>query len=112
MAATNKKFRIRSGDTVVVISGKQKGHTGRVVKVLPAKDAVVVEGVRVVTRHQKPVGDRPGGKIEKEGGRQHHRRENLPTKRNTTMVGCAAPIRPFACGAAWAKCEGKAKANP
>ena len=66
MAATNKKFRIRSGDTVVVISGKQRGHTGRVVKVLPAKEQVIVEGARVVKRHQKPVGDRPGGIIEKE----------------------------------------------
>lgn len=66
MAATNKKFKIRSGDTVVVIAGKQRGQTGRVVKVLPSADKVVVEGVRVVKRHQKPVGDRPGGIIEKE----------------------------------------------
>lgn len=66
MAATNKKFRIRSGDTVVVISGKQRGQTGRVVKVLPSKEQVVVEGVRVVKRHQKPVGERPGGIIETE----------------------------------------------
>lgn len=61
-----QKFKIRSGDTVVVISGKQKGHTGRVVKVMPAKSQVVVEGVRVVKRHQKPVGDRAGGILEKE----------------------------------------------
>lgn len=61
-----QKFKIRSGDTVVVISGKQKGHTGRVVKVMPSKSQVVVEGVRVVKRHQKPVGDRPGGILEKE----------------------------------------------
>jgi large subunit ribosomal protein L24 len=66
MAATNKKFKIRSGDTVVMIAGKQRGHVGRVVKVLPSKEQVVVEGVRVVKRHQKPVGDRPGGIIEKE----------------------------------------------
>lgn len=66
MAATNKKFKIRSGDTVVVIAGKQRGHTGRIVKVLPSADKVVVEGLRVVKRHQKPVGDRPGGIVEKE----------------------------------------------
>ena len=66
MAASRNKFKIRSGDLVVVISGKQKGTTGRVVKVMPSKSQVVVEGVRVVKRHQKPVNDRPGGIVEKE----------------------------------------------
>ena len=66
MAVSRSKFKIRSGDTVVVISGKQKGHTGRVVRVMPDKAQVVVEGVRVVKRHQKPVGDRPGGIVQKE----------------------------------------------
>lgn len=66
MAVSRSKFKVRSGDTVVVISGKQKGHTGRVVKVLPEKAQVVVEGLRIVKRHQKPVGDRPGGIVEKE----------------------------------------------
>jgi large subunit ribosomal protein L24 len=66
MAVSRSKFKVRSGDTVVVIAGKQKGHTGRVVKVLPEKEQVVVEGLRVVKRHQKPVGDRPGGIVEKE----------------------------------------------
>jgi large subunit ribosomal protein L24 len=66
MAASPNKFKIRNGDLVVVISGKQKGTTGRVVKVMPSKSQVVVEGVRVVKRHQKPVNDRPGGIVEKE----------------------------------------------
>lgn len=66
MAATNKKFRIRGGDQVVVITGKDKGQVGRVLRVIPEDDAVVVEGVRVVTRHQKPAGERPGGRLTKE----------------------------------------------
>jgi len=66
MAATNEKLRIRSGDTVVVISGRDKGTTGRVVRVLPAERKVVVEGVARVRRHRKPVGDTPGGIVEKE----------------------------------------------
>ena len=66
MAATNKKFKIRSGDQVIVVSGRQRGHKGRVVRVLPSTDQVVVEGLRVVKRHQKPMGDRPGGIVEKE----------------------------------------------
>ncbi len=66
MAATNNKCRIKRGDQVVVIAGKDKGQTGRVLRVLPAKRQVVVEGVRRVRRHQRPVGDQPGGILEKE----------------------------------------------
>lgn len=66
MAATNKKFRIQRGDLVTVIAGKQRGVTGRVLKVLPEKSKVIVEGVRIVKRHQRPVGEQPGGIVEKE----------------------------------------------
>ena len=66
MAATNNKCRIKRGDQVVVVAGKDKGQTGRVLRVLPAKRQVVVEGVRRVRRHQRPVGDQPGGIIDKE----------------------------------------------
>ena len=58
--------RIRSGDEVVVTTGKDKGKVGRVVRVLPDEHQVVVEGVRRVRRHRRPVGDVPGGIIEKE----------------------------------------------
>lgn len=60
------KVRIRSGDQVKVIAGKDKGRIGRVLRVLPAKRKVVVEGVGRVRRHHKPVGDQPGGIVEKE----------------------------------------------
>lgn len=60
------KLRIKSGDTVIVIAGKDKGRTGRVLKVDPEARAVQVEGVRVVKRHQKPAGEQPGGVIHKE----------------------------------------------
>lgn len=66
MAASKNKCRIRSGDTVQVIAGRDKGKTGRVVRVLPEERQVVVEGVRRVRRHKRPVGDTPGGIIEKE----------------------------------------------
>jgi large subunit ribosomal protein L24 len=66
MAATKVKLRIKSGDEVIVITGKDKGKVGRVVRVLPEDRQVVVEGVRRVRRHRKPVGDTPGGIIEKE----------------------------------------------
>lgn len=66
MAASNNKCRIRSNDQVIVIAGKEKGQVGRVVRVLPGTRQVVVEGVRVVRRHRRPVGGMPGGIVEKE----------------------------------------------
>ena len=58
--------RIKQKDEVVVTTGKDKGKTGRVVRVMPDDGKVVVEGVRRVRRHRRPVGDTPGGIIEKE----------------------------------------------
>ena len=48
-------LRIRTDDEVVVISGKDRGKTGRVLRVEPAKSRVYVEGLNIVKRHQKPV---------------------------------------------------------
>jgi large subunit ribosomal protein L24 len=58
--------KIKRDDTVIVIAGKHKGKTGRVLKVLPADRRVVVEKVNLVKRQVKPQGDRPGGTMEKE----------------------------------------------
>lgn len=63
---SKNKLRIKKGDTVVVTAGKDRGKSGRVVSVFPAERQVAVEGVRVVKRHQKGVGDQPGGVIFKE----------------------------------------------
>ena len=62
----NAKVRIKSGDEVKVIAGKDKGKIGRVLKVLPEDRKLLVEGVRRVRRHQRPVGEQPGGIVEKE----------------------------------------------
>jgi large subunit ribosomal protein L24 len=62
--------KIRSDDNVIVISGKDKGKTGKVVRVEPAKQRVFVEGLNMIKRHQRPVQGRPNmqvGVIEKEG---------------------------------------------
>jgi len=62
-----KKFRIKAGDKVMVIAGKDKGKVGKVLKVLPEKDRVVVEGVRIVKKHLKPTASNPeGGIVERE----------------------------------------------
>jgi large subunit ribosomal protein L24 len=62
--------KIRHDDNVIVISGKDKGKTGKVIRVEPAKGRVYVEGLNMVKRHQRPVAGRPNlqvGVIEKEG---------------------------------------------
>jgi large subunit ribosomal protein L24 len=58
---------IRTGDTVVVIAGRDKGKTGRVLRVLHDKDRVVVEGVNRVWKHVRPSQRHPqGGRIQKD----------------------------------------------
>ena len=57
--------RIRSGDEVVVIAGKHKGRRGKVLRVVPESDRVVVQGVNVVTKHVKPGKENPQGGIVK-----------------------------------------------
>ena len=60
------KLHVKTGDTVYVISGKDKGKTGKIVKVFPKKGKVVVEGVNVVKKHLKPSPVNPqGGVVEK-----------------------------------------------
>lgn len=67
-------IRIRRDDEVIVISGKDRGKTGRVMRVDPKKSRVYVEGLNIVKRHQRPTqvqgADRAetvGGVVEKEG---------------------------------------------
>ncbi|GFE76403.1 MULTISPECIES: 50S ribosomal protein L24 [Novosphingobium] len=57
--------KIKKGDSVVVLSGKDKGRTGTVLQVLPKDAKVVVEGVNVATKHRKPTQQNPQGGIER-----------------------------------------------
>jgi len=78
MAASNKKsaagsaprktrrFRVRKGDRVVAIAGKDKGREGEVLRVLRDDDRVVVQGLNMVKRHTRPSQTEPGGIVEKE----------------------------------------------
>ncbi len=62
------KTHVKKGDTVEVIAGNHKGSTGTILVVLPEKQQVLVEGVRMVKKHQKKNQEFPeGGIIEKEG---------------------------------------------
>lgn len=58
--------KVKKGDTVVVLSGKSSGRQGKVIKVLPKKDRVLVERVNMIKRHQRPTKTSQGGIVEKE----------------------------------------------
>lgn len=61
-----KKLKIKKGDQVIAITGRDKGKKGEVLKVLPKEDRVVVAGINTAKRHQKPSMAGAGGIIEKE----------------------------------------------
>jgi large subunit ribosomal protein L24 len=93
-------MRIKTGDTVLVIAGKEKGKTGRVERKISDKDRVVVEGVNFVTRHMKA---RPGvsqsGRIQKEASVHASNvvlicnKCNEPTRPKTTFLDTGARVR-------------------
>jgi len=63
--------KIRKGDTVVVLSGKDKGRTGEVIRSIPKENKVVVSGVNVHARHRKPSQTNPQGGIERKEAPLH-----------------------------------------
>src|SRR5210317_1629253 len=66
-----KKFKIKSGDTVKVIAGDHKGSEGKVLQIIKDKDRVLVEGVKLVSKHTKPSAQSPQGGIVKKEASLH-----------------------------------------
>ncbi len=62
----NVKLKMKKGDKVIVLAGKDKGKRGEVLKMFPAKGKAIVSGVNRVKRHTRPSQANPGGIIEKE----------------------------------------------
>jgi large subunit ribosomal protein L24 len=56
-------MKLKKGDTVYIISGKDKGKTGKITRALPADGKIIVEGVNIKKRHQKPRRERQKGQI-------------------------------------------------
>ena len=81
------KYPIKKNDMVMVITGRERGKTGKVLKVMPASGRVIIERLNVVKRHSKPRGAAsPGGIVEKEA----------PIDISNVMVFCErcnAPVR-------------------
>ena len=63
--------KIKKGDSVVVLSGKDKGRTGTVSQVMPKDEKIIVEGINVMTRHNKPNQLNPQGGIERKPAPMH-----------------------------------------
>ncbi|MCI1823304.1 MAG: 50S ribosomal protein L24 [Megasphaera sp.] len=57
------KLRVKTGDTVIVIAGKEKGKKGKIIAAYPKKNRVVIEGINQVKRHTKPTQNNPQGGI-------------------------------------------------
>ena len=55
------KFKIRKGDEVIILTGKDKGKKGQVLEVLPTKSRVKVQGINLAKRHRRPTQSSPGG---------------------------------------------------
>jgi len=80
-------MKIKKGDTVKIITGKDRGKSGRIIKVLTDKKRVVVEGLNLINKHQRPTQENPqGGIIQKEAS-IHHSNVMLIDKNKPTRIG-------------------------
>jgi large subunit ribosomal protein L24 len=81
------KYKIKKNDTVMVVTGRDRGKTGKVMRVIPERARVIVERLNIVKRHSKPRGAQsPGGIVEKEA----------PLHISNVMIfcdRCSAPVR-------------------
>ena len=66
-----QRLAVTKGDTVQVLSGDDKGKRGKVLRVYPKTGWVAVEGINLVTKHQKPTQPAPGGKLQREAPLHH-----------------------------------------
>lgn len=65
------RFHVRRGDTVQVISGNHRGSSGKVLQLIPAKSQVIIEGVRLIKKHQRKTQENPNGAIIQREGPIH-----------------------------------------
>ncbi len=60
------KFKLKKGDEVIILTGKDKGKKGKIIKMLPKLNKVIVSDLNKVKKHKKPDNNQPGGIVEKE----------------------------------------------
>ncbi len=79
-----KNLHVKKGDTVMVVTGKDKSKTGKILQILPKKDGVIVEGLNIVKRHTRARGNESGGIVEKEA----------PIHQSNVMMYCGKCKKP------------------
>ncbi|MEI9892757.1 MAG: 50S ribosomal protein L24 [Chthoniobacter sp.] len=89
MAST--RFHVKKGDNVQVITGNHKGSTGKVLQLFPAKQQVLIEGVRMIKKHTKKSQDNPQGAIIQREGPIHV--SNVKRVEETEAAGKAAKTK-------------------
>ena len=62
----SSKIKLKKGDEVIVLTGKDKGKTGKIIKMIPKLSKAIVSDINKVKKHQKPDNNQPGGIIDKE----------------------------------------------
>ena len=62
----NNKFKLKKGDEVIVLAGKDKGKTGKIIKMVPKQMKAIVSEINRVKKNQKPDNNQPGGIVDKE----------------------------------------------
>lgn len=85
----SKKFHVRRGDTVKIISGNEKGKTGKILSMDTQKGRAIVEGMNLITKHLKPSASNPNGEIVKREASIHLSNLMLvnPANGEATRVG-------------------------
>jgi large subunit ribosomal protein L24 len=84
----SNKLHIKKGDTVMVIAGESKGQQGRVLFLDPQKNNAIVEGVKLISKHQKPNAENPkGGIVKKEAPIHISNLMVIDATGNTTRIG-------------------------
>ena len=93
------KFKIKKGDKVVVITGRDKGKSGEVLRVLRDEARVLVQGVNMIKRHTRPAAGQTGGIIEKEAAIHISNvahidpKSNKPTRVGYKVLGDGRKVR-------------------
>jgi len=80
------KFHVKKGDQVEVISGNSKGSSGKILEVIPSKQRVLIEGVRIIKKHLRKSQDNPQGKIAEREGPIHISNVKLIEKKAATKT--------------------------
>ena len=62
----NNKFKLKKGDEVIVLAGKDKGKKGKIIKMIPKNNKAIVADINKVKKNQKPDNNQPGGIIDKD----------------------------------------------